>query len=305
MNLTIRQLEALAAAARARSFSAAAQTLGVSQPALSGMIKKIEEEVGLRLFERTTRSLALTADGRHVAAIAEEVVRDFRTAVDSISARSIGRRGRLSLAVLPSIACSTLPDAISRFHVRFPGIEIAVHDVLHERAEAMVLDGLADLAVTIRPSRRDELYFQEIADDELHLVCRRDDKLAKERGALKWSALEGRPFVGLARNSSVRRMTDSALVDGHPAVQAIYEVEQIPSAIALVRAGLGVTALPTLTFAMFAMEGLTTRPLIAPVVRRRIGSVTLKNRVLSQPTRLLLAELADGFKPGGSETRKR
>lgn len=293
MNLTIRQFEILAAAARAKSFSEAAATLGISQPALSGTIRKIEEETGMRLFERTTRRLALTAEGRLVAAMAEEMVRDFRSTIESISARSLGRRGRISIATLPSVACSMLPAAIHKFRRQFPLIEIAVADVLHERAEALVADGLADLAVTIRPARHEELVFEELADDLLHLVCRADDPLAQGRGPLAWSALSKRPFVGLSRNSSVRRMTDSALVDGHPAVQPIYEVEQIPSAVSLVRAGLGVTALPSLTFAMFPREGLAMRPLKSPVVRRRIGLVTLRGRILSAPVRAFIAELRE------------
>jgi DNA-binding transcriptional LysR family regulator len=290
MNLTIRQFEVLAAAARAASFSAAAVSLGISQPALSGTIRKIEGEVGLRLFERTTRSVTLTADGRLIAAMAEEIVRDFRSTLDSISARSLGRRGRISVAALPSVACALLPAAINAFRRQFPAIEIAVADVLHERAEGLVADGLADVAVTIRP-RADELAFEELADDLLHLVCRQDDKLARRRGAIPWAALGQRPFIGLSRTSSVRRMTDSALIDGHPAVQPVYEVEQIPSAVSLVRAGLGITALPSLTFAMFPREGLATRPLKDPVVRRRIGLVTLKGRVLSRHTRAFLDEL--------------
>lgn len=291
MNLTIRQFEILAAAARARSFSEAAATLGISQPALSGTIRKIEDETGLRLFERTTRRLALTAEGRLVSAMAEEMVRDFRSTIESISARSLGRRGRMSIAALPSVACSMLPAAIRSFRRKFPLVEIAVADVLHERAEALVADGLADFAVTIRPARHEDLAFEELADDLLHLVCRSDDPLAHGRGPVSWSALAKRPFVGLSRNSSVRRMTDSALVDGHPAVQPIYEVEQIPSAVSLVRAGLGVTALPSLTFAMFPREGLVTRPLKNPAVRRRIGLVTLKGRVLSRPVRAAVDEL--------------
>lgn len=291
MNLTIRQFEILAAAARAKSFSDAAAGLGISQPALSGTIRKIEEEVGLRLFERTTRSLALTAEGRLIAAMAEDMVRDFRATLESISARSLGRRGRISIAALPSVACSMLPAAIHAFRRRFPLIEIAVADVLHERAEALVADGLADVAVTIRPARRDALDFEDLADDLLHLVCRADDRLARGRTALPWAALADRRFVGLSRNSSVRRMTDSALIDGQPAVQPIYEVEQIPSAVSLVRAGLGVTALPSLTFAMFPLAGLATRPLKDPVVRRRIGLVTLKGRVLSLPVRSFITEL--------------
>src|SRR5688572_1076538 len=124
MNLTIRQLETLVAAADAGSFSAAAARLGISQPALSETIRRLEAETGLRLFDRTTRSLALSADGRHAVAIAREVVRDFQASLGSLMDRAKGRRGRVTLAALPSIACGVLPAALRAFRRDFPGIDV-------------------------------------------------------------------------------------------------------------------------------------------------------------------------------------
>ncbi len=83
-----------------RAFSAAAKSLGISQPSLSKSIRRIERETGLILFERTTRSLKLTDDGRRLAAVAREVLRDVRHALDQMTAGS----GRLTIAALPSIA---------------------------------------------------------------------------------------------------------------------------------------------------------------------------------------------------------
>jgi LysR family transcriptional regulator, carnitine catabolism transcriptional activator len=282
MNLTIRQLETLVAAADAGTFSAAASRLGISQPALSETIRRLEAETGLRLFDRTTRSLALTADGRHAVAVAREVVRDFQTSLGSIVDRSKGRRGRVTLAALPSIACAVLPEAVRQFRKEFSGIDVTVHDVLHERAVAFVADGLADIALTTRPGRLDGLEFDELGSDELRLVCARAHPLARAR-TVAWRDLAAYPFVAMARTSSVRRLTDAAFINSGIMVDPAYEVEQIPSAAALVEAGLGITALPSLTLAMFRGSGLVTRPLARPTMRRPIGLIRLAGRTPAEP----------------------
>lgn len=299
MNLTIRQLEVLVAAADAGTFSAAAERLGISQPALSETIRRLEAETGLRLFDRTTRSLALSADGRHAVSIAREVVRNFRASLTSIADRSQGRRGRITLAALPSIACALLPRALRGFRREFAGIDVAVHDVLHERAVAFVADGIADLALTTRPhltrlGRLEELEFEELGADDLRLVCPRRHPLARQR-QVAWRELAAYPFVAMARTSSVRRMTDAAFINSETAVDPAYEVEQIPSAAALVAAGLGVTALPALTLAMFRGQGLVTRPLVRPTMRRPIGLVRLAGRAPAESARRLIAHLRDSF----------
>ena len=277
MNLTIRQLEILVAAADAGTFSAASARLGISQPALSETIRRLETETGLRLFDRTTRSLELTADGRHAVAVAREVVRDFQVSLGSIADRSKGRRGRVTLAALPSVACAILPDAVRRFRKEFGGVDVTVHDVLHERAVAFVADGLADLALTTRPGRLDGLEFEELGSDELRLVCSRAHPLARARN-VGWRDLAAYPFVAMARTSSVRRLTDAAFINSGMTVEPAYEVEQIPSAAALVQAGLGVTALPSLTLAMVNARHLATRPLARPTMRRPIGLIRLAGR---------------------------
>src|SRR5262245_30900207 len=112
MKLTLRQLEVLVAAADAATFSEAARNLGISQPSLSEAIRRVESELGATLFDRNTRSVALTVDGRHTVAIAREVVREFRLGLESIIDRSRARRARVTIAALPSVACAVLPGAV-------------------------------------------------------------------------------------------------------------------------------------------------------------------------------------------------
>jgi LysR family carnitine catabolism transcriptional activator len=279
MNLTHRQLEILVAAADAESFSAAAERLGISQPSLSESIRRIEREIGSPLFTRTTRSLKLTDEGRHAASIAREIVRDFKAALARLASRGGGKQGRISVAALPSIACAVLPAAIQTFAREHPAIDIALNDVQHERAIQLVTEGAVDLALTVKPAQSDGLEFEEIASDVAHLVCRADDPLAR-RKSVRWRELGGRPFIGITRISSVRRLTDAAFVHAEIAIAPRYEVEQIASAVALVDAGLGVTALPSLTFSMFKGRKLAVRPLIEPSLRRNVGFVTVTGRTL-------------------------
>jgi LysR family transcriptional regulator, carnitine catabolism transcriptional activator len=287
MNLTHRQFEVLIAAADAESFSAAAQRLGISQPSLSESIRRIEGEIGARLFERTTRSMKLTPEGHHAAAVAREIVRDFKRALDRLASPINDRQGRISIAALPSIACAVLPAVIEVFRREHPGIDVTVHDIQHERALAMVIEGTADIAVTLKPAAHNDLVFTEIGSDIAYLVCRADDALAQQK-SVRWRDLSGRPFIGFTHISSVRRITDAAFVHAEIAIEPRYQVEQIPTAIGLVEAGLGVTALPSLTFSMFKGRKLAVRPLVQPRLRRNVGLVTFAGRTMPGSTDALL-----------------
>ena len=295
MNITLRQLQVFVAASRARSFSEAADKLGISQPSLSGTINKIETQLGLRLFDRTTRSLLLTADGRDLAAVADDLVRDFETALGSIAARAAGQRGRVSIAVLPSIAATILPQVLRAVAKEFPEVDITIHDVLQDRAVALARNGVVDFAITTQAASFAELDYDEIGSDPFYLVCRRNHPLARARD-LTWQEIAGHPFVALSSTTSVRRFAEVALGQAEVVIRPRYEVEQIPSAVALVAAGLGVTALPALTLSMFNNRGVVMRPISKPIVRRRIGVLVLKQRSLSVPARFILDRVRETFR---------
>ncbi|MGX7745091.1 LysR family transcriptional regulator [Rhodopseudomonas parapalustris] len=294
----MRQLQVFVAASRARSFSEAADKLGISQPSLSGTIAKIEAQIGFKLFDRTTRSLLLTPDGRDLAAVAEDLVRDFESALDGIAVRAAGKRGRVSLAVLPSVAATVLPRALRAFAKQFPEIDIAVHDVLQDRAVAMLRNGVVDFAVTIQAGSYPELVYEELGADPFFLVCERGHALARHKTA-QWSDLPDYPFIALLPTTSVRRFTDAAMAQAGIAVRPRYEVEQILSAVTLVSAGLGVTALPALTLAMFDERRLAVRPLEGPAIHRRMGVLTLKERTPSAQARFLLEAVRKAFATAG------
>jgi LysR family carnitine catabolism transcriptional activator len=280
MNLTLRQLEILVAIGDTLSLTGAAEKLGVSQPSVSETLRRVEGELGCRLVDRTTRQLALTYEGQHVVASAREAMRSLAGTFEAIARRGDGVHGRLSIAALPSAVCTLLPPVLRAFRERYPGIEVAVRDALQDRAMAMLQDGSVDLVIAGRPDGQGAFVFEEIASDRLMLVLSRQHPLSG-RDSIDWSELAACEFIAMSPSSSVRRLTDAGFIHANLPVAPAYEVDQISCAAALAAAGLGVTALPTMTFAMFRADELAVIPLVAPVIQRSIGMAWLRDRPLS------------------------
>jgi LysR family transcriptional regulator, carnitine catabolism transcriptional activator len=204
INLSPQQLSAFVQLARKANFSAAARVQGVSQPALSRMVQQMEEIVGRRLLDRTTRSVVLTPTGRELLLIAERLVAEFDSAFGELERFVEGRRGRVGVAALPSIAAVLLPPAIARYQAGCPEVEIDVLDGLSGSVLEDVAQSRAEIGLTIRPSPRATLAYRPLLSDEFGLVCRPDDELAGE-GPLPWSVFESRPFVAMVRRAASDR----------------------------------------------------------------------------------------------------
>ena len=299
MNLTVRHLQMLVAAAELGSFSRAAEQMGISQPAFSEAIRRIEEEVGARLFNRTTRHLELTTDGQRIITTARELVRDFKLALETIRA-DVTRRDRICIAALPSIVATVMPAVLMQFSARFPEVDVAIHDVQQERAVTMVQDGIADIGIATRTGTRDRLWFSEVAPDQFLAVLPAGHALGT-LAQVRWRDLADYPFIALTGLSSIRRVTDAAFVNADATPAHRCEVEQILSAVALVEAGYGVTILPAIACAMFRDRAVIRRPMTDPAGQRRIGLITLPNRRLSPAgvamTEMLKAALQDLLAP--------
>lgn len=280
INLTLQQISVFLQLARTGSFSGAAKLMGISQPALTRTIQQMEAAVGQRLFDRTTRSVVLTSTGRELQPIAERLEAEFDSAFGELSRFVEGRRGRIAVAALPSIAAVVLPPAIAHYRQQHPSVEVAVLDGLSGSVLDAVVHGQADIGLTIRPSPRATLSYQPLLSDEFGLVCRPDDELAGN-GPLPWSVFEGRPFVAMAPQSSVRQMTDAAFLQAGLAVPPLYGCAFLGTAGSLVAAGLGVTALPRLTLPLLRGLNLEWRRLERPVMQRKIGVVIPVGRSLS------------------------
>ena len=278
MNLSTRQLRAFLHLAEQRSFTRAAALSYLSQPAFSALIRSLEDELGARLFDRTTRSVELTAEGRAFEASARRVLREAEEALADVRELAARQRGRVSLAVLPALAAGWLPEVLARFHAQWPGIQLDVADVLSEDCIERVRSGHADLALAATRADTPELRAELFCTDDFHLVCRRDHPLVKQ-ATVKLSDLAAHPMIQLARSSSVRQYVEAAV---HPLqLHTMMELDQLSTVAGMVRAGLGVSVVPALALFHFRHAELVTRPLAARSLRRQIFLVRRRDRGLS------------------------
>lgn len=290
ISLTPQQLSAFLHLACTGSFSEAARLQGVSQPALSRAVQQMEVTVGRRLFDRTTRSVALTPTGEELRPIAERLVAEFDGAFGELARFVEGRRGQVAVAALPSVAAVLLPPAVARYREGHPEVEVAILDGLSGSVLDAVAEGRADIGLTIQPSPRATLAYRPLLSDEFGLVCRPDDELAGD-GPLPWSAFKGRPFVAMAPESSVRQMTDAAFLQAGLAIPPLYGCAFLGTTGHLVAAGLGITALPRLTLPLLGRLGLGWRRLERPLMRRQMGVVTRVGRTLAPAAQAFLVAL--------------
>src|SRR5260370_30881303 len=208
MKVTLHQLEVFLSVAELRSLPEAGRRLTVPRRGLSRPIRKIEEAVGARLFDRDTRNVELTPAGRELAPIARRILGEFEGAFSELAQFVEGRSGRVIVAALPSIAAAILPATIQRFRHAHSQVDFTIRDALSHCIVSAVDEGHADLGVTVRPPLSERLAYRPLLSDDFVLVCRADDPLAGD-GAVPWSVFEGRPFISLASTSSVPPIPDA------------------------------------------------------------------------------------------------
>ena len=285
INVDLFELQAFARLAELRSFRAAAEELGLSSSALSRLVARVEDKLSARLFDRDTRNVALTPQGETLQHLTGRILNEAAAALTEFDAYLAARRGRVALAGLPSVTASLLPLLVARFAADHPDVEISIIDALSEDVMAAVLEGRADLGFTAGAlDGSSRLSFRPLLEDSFVAIGRPDGPLAEDRVYVWWEFAE-QPFIAMARGTSVRAFTDAACAQAGLAVRPRFEVAHLATAGALVTAGLGVTALPSLTLPVLGRGPFTIRRLEGPPMVRRIGIVQATGRTLSPAAR--------------------
>lgn len=278
MNISSRDISAFLALAELKNFTRAANRCHLSQPAFSALIKALEDSVGLRLFDRSTRHVLLTREGERFLQSAQRIHAELQACEKAMQDTASLAQGHVSVALLPSLAAGWLPQVLRRFITQYPGVELDIMDVLSEPCINAVAHGQADFALAAMRVDTPELQAEIFCSDEFHLVCRKDHPLA-EQAQISLPDLLPYRFIHLARHSSVRQYFEAALFPA--SLQTLAEVEQLATVMGLVQANLGITAVPALTLFHFDKPDLVTRPLAIPGLERHIYLVRKRGISLS------------------------
>ncbi|HRK23456.1 MAG TPA: LysR substrate-binding domain-containing protein [Beijerinckiaceae bacterium] len=283
-----RQLDAFRAVMLTGGMTAAAQTLFITQPAVSRLIKDLEHDFGLRLFERHGNQIAATAEARRLF---EEVERTYsglshlRAFADDLRG---SRVGSLRIAALPALAIAFLPFCLARFRNQRPNLSIMLDGIPSHLVLERVASGLFDIGFAAVPAERPSLRLTPVPGS-LMVVMPAGHRLAG-RTVLRAKDIAGESVIMLGRGSYLRHSIETALAQVH--VETQIESPLAAIACAFVAQGLGITLVDPFTAADFLGRGVVARR-FEPAIDVGYSLITSKDRPLSQVANDFVASLGE------------
>lgn len=276
----LNDLHAFRAVAELGNFRRAAESVHISQPAFSRRIDKLEAALGVRLLERTTRRVSLTAVGRDFARKVADLLDDLDGTLLALRGIAPTRLGEVTVACVPSTVYYYLSQVIRRYRETYPKIRVKIHDAGANEVLAAVARGEADFGLDFIGSQEPDIEFHPLAQERFVAACRRDHALARKRRTT-WAELADYDFIAVSKNSGNRLLLDQALASAKRRPEAIYEAEHVTTLLGLVEAGLGVAAVPALAMPGKDHPLLVSVPLEEPVVTRQVGLIRKRGRTLA------------------------
>ena len=280
MHFDLNDLRAFRAVAGLGNFRKAAETVHLSQPAFSRRIDKLERSLGVRLLERTTRHVTLTAVGRDFARKVGELLDELDATLLGIQGIESSRMAEVTVACVPSTVNYYVSQVIRRYHAFAPRVRVKVLDAGANEVLAAVARGEADFGLDFIGAQETELEFKPLVEERFVAACRRDHPLARAK-RVTWAELADHDFISVSRSSGNRLLLDQALAGTVERPRAVFETQHVTTMLGLVEAGLGVAAVPAMAMPGADHPLLVSIPLSEPVITRRIGLIRRRGRPLA------------------------
>ena len=271
MDFDIKLLDSFCAVIENRSITQAATVLGVTQPAVSAQMLRLEKQTGFLLFERVGGRLRPTAEGRqfHQEVMrAMGVVGRLERAVEAIR---YGRSGRLVVASHPSASISVLPDVLPKFARSYPDVVIKMINRSSEAVRALFPGGPADIGIAETPVELSGIELQRYSIACVAILPYNHPAAARE--IIRPADLAGEPFIAMAPGRLMGHRIRNAFIDAGFDFRIVLESEYFTSICRLVANGLGVSVVDGWSARTFRNHGLAVRP-FEPAVFYEIGVFT-------------------------------
>jgi len=243
--MELRQLRYLVALADERHFTRAAVRMRVAQPALSQQLRKLEQELGVPLVDRTTRRVRVTDAGELVVAHARRVLAELDDATAELERLRGIVAGRVTIGLTQTPGPLDLVRLLADFHVRFPGVELAVREGLSVALADQLRDGTLDIGflTIVDAADRRGLDVQELAEEPLVAVLSDRHRLAA-RARLSIADLRDEDLVAFTEGATIRSAVQRAARAAGFEPRIAFETREVARVRAIVAAGLGVAVLP-------------------------------------------------------------
>jgi DNA-binding transcriptional LysR family regulator len=290
MNPDLRQIRAFLTVTQLGSFTRAASHLNLSQPALTVQIRNLEEALGVRLFDRNTRTVSLTRMGRELVPAFQRIVRDLDAVVAEARDVAAQRHGIVRLAALPSFAAGVLPEIIAQFRVANPKISFVILDVIASGVITQVRQEQVDLGLTGGRIVDSDFQVLHTTQDHMHVVY----PVGHSFGDLEQvdvEALTRHPLILMHPATSVRAVVDAAFLAAGRLPIVAAEATYMSTAVGMVRAGLGAAILPGSAMEVRAEQTLRSRPIDDRRFTRAISLIKKAERTLPPASESFAREL--------------
>lgn len=289
-------LEAFAAVAELGSFSRAAARLNLSQTALSHRIRKIEEELGVRLLARTSRGVSLTKAGQRILPQVKTQLGELSAIMASLRDEGQATARRLTFACLPTISQYYLPGILADFAIAMPGVDVVLRDQPVAEIVNLVRNGEVEFGVTILGAGHWDLEAEPLGSEPYYLLVAKGHRLAAQ-DSVTLDDLAGEVMVRIRTQSTNRELVEVAIAPVRDRIRWRYEVQNAATALSLVATGAAVTVLPRLT-ADLTSGRLVGLPFADVDLSRRLGVLSRRGVPVSAAGQRLLAmiraRLAEG-----------
>lgn len=285
MNLSPRHLRIFVFLANSLSFSRTADEFCLAQPTLSKIVREMEEEMGVRLFERTTRSVKLTRDGEALVRVAARVADDYDNGISQLEEITKGWTHRIAVAALPTLAAMLLPEPLAALRAEEAGAAVQVHDVFTDQALALLREAKVDFVLGGMDAVHRDLRYRELLRDPYVVLSSARRPLP--RGLKRWDArqLSALPLLTLPRTTGTQQYMNQSFLRGGVELRPTMELNSIVTVARFVKAGLGYALVPRSSAQMVMDKGLTASTLdgapervLAVITRRdlKLSSLALK-----------------------------
>lgn len=247
MNLTTRQLKVFVLLAQTLSFHKTADMLHITQPTLSKLLKEIEESLGVKLFERSTRVVRLSREGQDILEIARSITDRYDHGMLELDQRLRDRHNRVAIAALPTLASSLLPQLIKHLGQAHPTARIDVFDPIANEALQQLRERRVDIAVTaMGDDGSPDLLYQELFTEPFVLFHSRQTQPAIKH----WAAadLARLPLISMPPGTSVHVLTELAFRRESQPFQPTYTLRDLNTIARFVQADCGIALLPESSF---------------------------------------------------------
>ena len=280
MNVTLRQLRAFVAVGRTESFTLAAESLFITQSALSGLIKELEQALGIRVVDRSTRRTRLSDVGRDLFPLVEKILDDLDRVMDEVEQRQALKTGLVRVAAPQLMASTLLPDIIAAYARHRPAIRIEMVDCTVESVMSRVFSGEVDFGIGPERDPNSDITASTLFRGPFMVVFPPGHPLG-ELQRIRWHDIVAYPLTTLQGQFTKRLALDLRAAERGLRFAPAHEVAFLSTALAMVNAGMGITVCVSYAASLVKLYGLELRALHEPEVYRNFYVFTRHGRSLS------------------------